>query len=191
MPIDRQPAPSALPHLEEPARCEWMRAPDPSVPRAAPKAAASPSWICLFRNITPGNPGTKKPDERTAAARRPRTRSIANSASPRLTRRQARANPKTPPKPCPTQPRPLANPEAAIAAADRAAAKTAKETTTNPAAITAITANPANPAATANLVKTAKIAAPPAITAARAAKAVSRAAARCQNPPSSPGGRNS
>ncbi len=166
MPIDRQPAPHALPHLEELAPREWMRAPDPSVPRAAPQAATDPSWICLFRIINPGNPGTKKPDERMVAAQRKRTHNIARSASPRIMRRQARANPQTPPKPCPTPPRRPVNPEAATAAADRAAARNAEETTTNQAAKTA---NPAN-----NGVQPTGI----------VVKAANPAADRCPNPPS-------
>lgn len=172
MPIDRQPAPHTLPHLEEPAPREWMRAPDPSVPRAAPQAAASPSWICLFRNTIPGIPGTKKPDERTAAARRPRNHSIAKSASPRIMRRQARVNPQTPPKPCPIRPNRPVNPEAAIAAADHAADKNADKITTNPAT------------KTANRARSASIVAHPTTIVGKAAKATNLAAARCQNPPS-------
>lgn len=93
-------------------------------------------------------------------------------------RMQARANPKTPPKPCPIQPRPHANPEAAIAAADRAEVRNAEIITTHPAA------------KAVNLARNAILATPPATIAAKeareakAAKAANPAAAPCQNPPS-------
>ena len=172
MPIDRQPVLSALPHLEEPAPGEWLQAPDPSAPRTAAQAADIPFWTRLFRNPTPGIPGTKKPDERVTPARRQRNISIAKSANPRLMHRQVRAKPKTPTKPCQTPHRPPVNPEAATAAADHAVARIAEETTrTHPATTTATTAAKAGSAD-----KATNPANPP--------KAANRAAVRCQNPPS-------
>ena len=163
--------PTTLPHLEAQARGEWMRAPDPSAPRAASQAATIPFWSRLFLSDTPGIPGTNKPDERMTAARWPRNSNIAKSASPRLTRWSVRAKPKTPTKPCQTLHRPPANPEAATAAG-RAAVRNVKETTkTRPAVKTA-----AKAAKAANLAKAANPA--------KAMPTANRGVARCQNPPS-------